>query len=84
MQDFFTLEEGHDPAWVTKVLDRASRGRVTDLHYEATMQCHINHSCDVLGRYLGKSEARTMTLTRVQYLVVSYKTLLLTHSMKNR
>jgi hypothetical protein len=55
-----------------------------DLYYEARLQCHINHSCDVLGRYLGMSEARTMTLTREQYLVVSYKTLLLTHSMKNR
>ena len=84
MQDFFTLEEGHDPAWVTKVQDRACRGQVTDLYYEARLQCHINHSCDVLGRYPGKSEAKTMTLTREQYLAVSYKTLLLTHSMKNR
>jgi hypothetical protein len=55
-----------------------------DLYYEARLQCHINHSCDVLGQYPGKSEARTMTLTREQYLAVSYKTLLLTDSMKNR
>ena len=73
MQDFFMLEEGHDPAWVTKVQDRACRGRVTDLYYEARLQCHINHSCDVLGRYPGKSEARTMTLTREQYQPVSMK-----------
>jgi hypothetical protein len=69
---------------VTKVQDGACRGRVTDLHYKARLQCHINHSCDVLSRHPGKSEARTMTLTREQYLAVSYKTLLLTHSMKNR
>ena len=71
-----------------KVLRKKCRNKARleasmDLYYEARLQCHINHSCDVLGRYPGRSEARTMTLTREQYLAVSYKTLLLTHSMKN-
>jgi hypothetical protein len=66
------------------VQDGACRGRVTDLHYKARLQCHINHSCDVLSRHPGKSEARTMTLTREQYLAVSYKNIVTDSFHENR
>jgi hypothetical protein len=47
--------------------------RLADLYYETRLQCIVNYNADVLGVRVKKADARTMTLTREQYLSVSTK-----------
>jgi hypothetical protein len=55
------------------VQDKVCRSRLADLYYETWLQCIVNYNADVLGVRVKKADARTMTLTREQYLSVSTK-----------
>ena len=56
-----------------QVQDKVCRNRLSDLYHETQLQCIINYNGNVLGEVVRKQEARTMTLTREQYLQVSTK-----------
>jgi hypothetical protein len=44
---------------------------VVDMHYEARIQAIVNYQGFVLGEKVNKQDARTMSLTRDQYLQVN-------------
>ena len=47
------------------------RKLVKDMHYEAQVQCVINYYATFLRQRIKKEEARTVRLTREQYLQVN-------------
>jgi len=55
------------------VLDKVCRSRLSDMYYEMWLQCIINYSVDILGQVVRKADARTRTLTKEQFLLVSTK-----------
>ena len=67
MQDFFRCQEGYE-ARVDAVAIRCCKKLVVDMHYEARIQTIITYHGAVLGEKVTKKDARTMTLTRDQYL----------------
>ena len=72
MQDFFRCAPGYEGR-AERVQDKVCRNRLSDLYHETWLQCIINYNGNVLGDMVRKQEARTMTLTREQYLQVSTK-----------
>ena len=69
MQDFYRLEDGYaDKA--DEVIERVCYKLVLDMHYEAQVQCVIDYAVNKLGRKMIKKEARTLKLTREEYLQV--------------
>jgi hypothetical protein len=44
---------------------------IVDMHYEARIQAIINYHDSVLGEKVTKQDARTISLTRDQYLQVN-------------
>jgi hypothetical protein len=70
MQDFFRCRPGME-ANADAVADKCCHTLVTNLHYEARVQAIINYHATVLGERVNKEQARTMRLTREQYLEVS-------------
>ena len=48
--------------------DKVYRNRLLDLYHETRLQCIINYNRNVLGEVVRKQAARTMTLTKEQYL----------------
>jgi hypothetical protein len=72
MQDFFRCNEGFEDQAV-RVQDKVCGSRLLDLYHKMRLQCIINYNTDVLGQVVWKPDARTMTLTREQYLLVSMK-----------
>lgn len=69
MQDFYTCLPDHEEA-ATAVVHNKCRKLVKDMHYEAQVQCVINYNAAFLHRRTKKEEARTMRLTREQYMEV--------------
>ena len=69
MQDFYTCLPGHEEA-ATAVIHNRARKLVKDMHYEAQVQCVINYIAIHLNRRIKKEEARTVRLTREQYMLV--------------
>ena len=67
MQDFFRCQEGYEDR-VDAVAIRCCKKLVVDMHYEARIQTIITYHGAVLGKKVTKKDARTMTLTRDQYL----------------
>jgi len=67
MQDFFRCAPGYEGR-AERVQDRVCRNRLSDLYHETRLQCIINYNGNVLGEVVRKQEARTMMLTREQYL----------------
>ena len=53
-----------------RVMEVVCKKLVLDMHYEAQVQCVIDHSVIKLGRKMYKPEARTVKLTREEYLQV--------------
>ena len=49
-------------------LPNATKKLIVDMHYEARIQAIITYHGTVLGTKVTKMDARTMTLTRDQYL----------------
>lgn len=72
MQDFFTCEPGHE-AKASQVQDKVCRARLGHLYHETRLLCIISHHVEVHNRKVSKREARGMTLTREEYLLVSMK-----------
>lgn len=68
MQDFFRCEEGYDQM-ADQTARSVCRKLVKDMHYEARVQAVIDYWAEKIVR-VKKAEARTMMLTREQYLSV--------------
>jgi hypothetical protein len=69
MQDFFRCEAGYE-ARADAVATTSCKKLVVDMHYEARIQAIVTYHCSVLGERVNKQQARTMSLTRDQYLQV--------------
>ena len=70
MQDFFRCEEGYETK-ADVVANKAAKKLIKDMHYEARIQAVIQYNTEILRVRLPKSVARTMRLTREQYLKVN-------------
>jgi hypothetical protein len=69
MQDFFRCDAGYE-ARADVVATTSCKKLVVDMHYEARIQAIITYHGSVLGERVTKPQARTMSLTREQYLQV--------------
>ena len=67
MQDFFRCQEGYEDR-ADAVATRCCKKLVVDMHYEVRIQTIITYHESVLREKVTKKDARTMTLTRDQYL----------------
>jgi hypothetical protein len=70
MQGFFRCEAGYE-ARVDVVATMSCKKLVIDMHYKARIQAIVTYHSSVLGEKVTKKEARTMSLTRDQYLQVN-------------
>jgi hypothetical protein len=70
MQDFFRCEAGYE-ARADVVSTTSCKKLVVDMHYEARIQAIVSYHGSVLGEKVTKQQARTMSLTRDQYLQVN-------------
>lgn len=70
MQDFFRCEPGYE-AKADAVADKAAKKLVKDMYYEARVQAVIQFHAEHLGERVTKRDARTMKLTRDQYIRVN-------------
>jgi hypothetical protein len=69
MQDFFRCEAGYEARAVVMATTSCKKLAV-DMHYEARIQAIVSYHGSVLGEKVTKHQARTMSLTRDQYLQV--------------
>jgi hypothetical protein len=67
MQDFFKCKAGYE-ARADVVATTSSKKLVVDMHYEARIQAIVTYHGSVRGEKVTKQDARTMSLTRDQYL----------------
>jgi hypothetical protein len=67
MQDFFRCEVGYE-ARADVVATTSCKKLVMDMHYEARIQAIVSYHGSILGEKVTKQQARTMSLTRDQYL----------------
>jgi hypothetical protein len=67
MQDFFRCEVGYE-ARADVVATTSCKKLIMDMHYEARIQAIVSYHGSVLGERVSKQQARTMSLTRDQYL----------------
>ena len=70
MQEFYTCEPGYEEM-AKVVANNRCRKLVKDMHYEAQIQCVINYYGHILRKKITKDAARTVKLTREQYLQVN-------------
>ena len=70
MHDFFICEAGYD-ARADVVATTSCKKLVMDMHYEARIQAIVSYHGSILGEKVTKQQARTMSLTRDQYLQVN-------------
>jgi hypothetical protein len=69
MQDFFRCEAGYE-ARADVVATTSYKKLVVDMRYEARIQAIVSYHGSILGEKVTKQQARTMSLTRDQYLHV--------------
>jgi hypothetical protein len=69
MQLYYICEEGFEVR-VEVVLTKACKKLVVDIHYEARVQVVVTYHRSILGEDVKKPQARSMTLTRDQYMQV--------------
>jgi hypothetical protein len=69
MQDFFRCQDGFE-AKADVVATRCCKKLVVDMHYEARLQAIISFNATILGENT-KTDARTISLTKEQYLQVN-------------
>ena len=69
MQDFYRLEEGVPPAMACEVANKACYKLVADMNYEARIQAIITYHASINVK-VKKEQARNMTMTREQFLLV--------------
>jgi hypothetical protein len=67
MRDFFRCEAGYE-ARADMVATTSCKKLVVDMHYETWIQAIVTYHSSVLGERVTKTQARTMSLTRDQYL----------------
>lgn len=70
MQDFYRCEPGMD-ARAQQVANRACYKLVKDMHYEARVQAIVQYCALFEHRKVKKEDARSLFLTREQYLKVN-------------
>jgi len=70
MQDFFRCHEGMEER-AALVATKVCKKLVKDMHYEARIQAVITYHGVFLRTKVTKTQARTMTLTRQQYVEVN-------------
>jgi hypothetical protein len=68
--DFFRCEAGYE-ARADVVATTSCKNLVVDMHYEARIQAIVSCHGSILGEKVTKQDARTMSLTRDQYLLVN-------------
>jgi hypothetical protein len=66
---FFKCEAGYE-AKTDVVATTSCKKLVVDMHYEVRIQAIVSYHGSVLGERVSKKQARTMSLTRDQYLQV--------------
>jgi hypothetical protein len=69
MQDFFRCEAEYETR-ADVVATTSCKKLAVDMHYEAQIQAIVTYHDSVLGEMVTKTQARTMSLTRDQYLQV--------------
>jgi hypothetical protein len=69
MQAFFRCKAGYDVR-ANVVATTSCKKLVVDMHYEARIQAIVSYHGSVLGENVTKQQARTLSLTRDQYLQV--------------
>jgi hypothetical protein len=69
MQDFFRCEAGYE-ARADVVATTSCKKLVVNMHYEARIQAFVTYHGFVLRERVTKTQARTMSLTRDQYLQI--------------
>ena len=67
MQDFFRCQDRHEVR-VDAVATKCCKKLIVDMHYEARIQVVVTYYGTVLEMKVTKRDARSMTLTRDQYL----------------
>jgi hypothetical protein len=67
MQDSLRCEAGYG-ARADVVATTSCKKLIVDMHYEAQIQAIVTYHGSVLGEKVTKQQARTMSLTRDQYL----------------
>ena len=72
MQTYFRCVEGEEEE-AAKVARNSCKKKVWEMWYEARTQAAIDYHARILGRKLPKEEARSVMLTRDQYLQVNGK-----------
>ena len=72
MQDFFRCQDGYE-AKAAAVAHKACVKLVKDMHYEARIQAIVTYHATYLDTKITKTQARTMTMTREEYLQVNIK-----------
>ena len=70
MQDFYRCQEGFEAKWKS-VSEQAAKKLVKDMHYEARVQAIIEFYAQYRSMKVKKGEARTMNLTKDQFMSVS-------------
>ena len=70
MQDFYGCQEGFE-AKAKSVSEQATKKLVKDMHYEARVQAIIEFYAQYRSMKVKKEEARTMNLTKDQFMSVS-------------
>jgi hypothetical protein len=70
MQDFFRCEAGYE-ARADVMATMSCKKLVVDMHYDARIQAIVSYHGSVLGEKVTKQQARTMSLTRDQYLQIN-------------
>jgi hypothetical protein len=70
MQDFFRCQPGYE-ARADVEATTSCKKLVMDMHYEARIHAIITFHGSVLGERVSKKDARTLLLTRDQYLQVN-------------
>ena len=69
MQDFFRCQADQEEK-AERVASLACKKLIKDMHYEARVQAVINYKAKYEGTKVRKPEARNLTLSRAEYLLV--------------
>ena len=70
MQDFYRCQEGFE-AKAKSVSEQAAKKLMKDMHYEARAQAIIEFYAQYRSMKVKKEEARTINLTKDQFMSVS-------------
>jgi len=69
MQDFFRCDSGYEDG-APQVAHNACHKLVLDMHYECRVQSIVTYNAKYLSRKVTKAVARTMMLTKEEFMKV--------------